>query len=63
MKEFASAQEIAEAQGTHVRVLVPELKDRGVSPAMSNSDIGRYYYRRADVEGIDLPIGHRRGRR
>jgi hypothetical protein len=63
MKEFASAQEIAEAQGTHVRILVPELKRRGVAPAMSNSDIGQYYYRRADVEGIDLPTGRRRGRR
>ncbi|CAN7346793.1 TniQ family protein [Phyllobacterium sp. LjRoot231] len=62
MKEFASAQEIAEAQGTHVRVLVPELRDRGVSLAMTNSDVGRYYYRRVDVEGIDLPKGRRRRR-
>jgi hypothetical protein len=63
MEEFASSQEIAVRYGTHVRILVPELKRRGIMPAIGRDLVGQHFYRRADVEGIDFPVPKRLRRR
>lgn len=63
MEEFASSQEVAVGQGTHVRIRVPELKRRGIMPAISRDLVGQHFYRCAEVEGIDFPVPKRLRRR
>ncbi len=44
---YVSAAEIAAERGTHVRTLVPQLRQQGIEPAIGNKEVGQYFYRRS----------------
>jgi hypothetical protein len=46
---YISATEVAASRKTHVRTLVPELRQSNIEPAIAKSDAGQYFYRRSDL--------------
>jgi len=49
-RDYISATEVAAAQSTHVRTLVPRLRAIGIKPAIEKSEVGQYFYLRSDIE-------------
>lgn len=52
---YVSAAEIAAEQKTHVRTLVPRLRQEGIEPAIGRNEAGQYFYRRADLAARQQP--------
>jgi hypothetical protein len=52
LEKYVSAAEVAAAQQTHVRILVPKLKGSGIEPSIDKAAVGQYFYERRCVASL-----------